>query len=332
MKTDKTNKADFDAARKKLQGRLSAFMRAAEADVPAIFISASVYQKTTPEAKDIAVIATDYTTQDTPDHRSFVESRIRDQRVSIYGTSVGDAVQSAQTVTHGASGYRADHHCLNLKAGESIVQLVFKEPQLTEAEWQTTGKKLTRLFNASALKKEIADFTRVYGGHLNDFMPLPASEYRQAFLMFCDVSGYSRILPEAGAEKAGAFARELGERMTKVAAAYGGELVRSEGDGFWIAFPTTDFSKEERDRLYAEKVRPAAKAIIDDYKALREGYPLDAVQRSYMKVAVAYSDMTVASQRSRYHLGTMDGEAFIEARRLTSRAPRDKDTIVTSLS
>lgn len=300
------------------------------------FISASVYQRRTePGAQDMIVLATEHTVHDLEPHKDFVDRNIINQRILLQGTSAGEAMQSRKTLSHSASGYRADHYCLNLHVAEtasqpdSIVQMVFKTShKKTLPDMKVCGETLLQAFKNSALKKKLSSFIRTYGDNIDAFVQQPVSQHRQVILMFCDISGFRKIFAAAGWQQAAQMSHALHDIIASRTTTHGGELIRSEGDGFWVGFPVTDFDETERRQLMIKTVMPVAKGIIEDYTRIKQSSALETIRASHIKISLAWSDMTATVQNSRYQKGIIDGQAFLTARTLLEQAPRDRDIIL----
>ncbi len=279
-------------------------------------------------------------------HASFFDLHLADKRVHLPGTSVGKALDLYRSgkgpVAYLQSGYRADHFCLNLcvdtggdvfSERRAVIQIVFDAPDfanpLCDNELSAIQAGLAERALASGLEPAIRDFSRRQGGHIRFYEALGAAPNREAFFMLSDITGSSRITAEAGFPVSAQFnATTRLEIMKAVVERFGGEALRSEGDGLWSVFPCTGMSDERRAALLDLRVLPAAEEIVAAYDGLKQGFISGAVLASHMKVGISRSVVEIHPEPGRYYRWGYDGDAFSRLRFLIKAiAPADQPFI-----
>lgn len=125
---------------------------------------------------------------------------------------------------------------------------------------------------------------------------------RLTAIMKTDIRGstlHFRTLPEVELE---ALLAEHRQFVSRLAAAHGGRIVKAEGDGFWVVFPS---------------VTAAALAAMDMQEELRLAQPGKGDARVAMRIALSLGD--VLEQEN-----ALVGDAVVLAARIESLTPPDE--------
>lgn len=262
---------------------------------------------------------------------AFFERYIKDRPINLYGTSLYDTYGIYPSPGLVQSGYRADHYCLNL-----LLPAVSDQPQsVMQLLYEAKDAFLPPIGHADAtcLKEHL--YGQIYQKGVVDRQDASVitadaagSVAREALILHWDISSYRRILSECGESTAEAFCRNVQEMMAQPATHFhAGDILRSEGDGAWMAFPCTGFSSQQKTALL-EGCYHLTQEMIGNYRGLCEWHAASAIRQSHLKIALTGGEITVQEQKSRYSPANIDSIGFVRGRSLMKHMPRGQDVVV----
>jgi hypothetical protein len=152
-----------------------------------------------------------------------------------------------EATIHDSRLFPDEHLCLNLpitQAGGSpsdvlkkgLLQLVFNKNTALNAQHIIQFVRGQNSF--AALPTALAPLLHDAGSMRDDAFHVRAPYAANAVVSFIDISGFSRLSQKLGQYRAQDFTEEFCRAFMKpIAAQYGAELLRYEGDGLWLGVP-----------------------------------------------------------------------------------------------
>lgn len=294
----------------------------------------SLYRKPR-HSNDASIIATEYGHGADQAYRHFYQTAIHGKTVNVTGTSLTDIVNGKKQTVYERSGYRADQYCYNMLVGNDagyddpdyIVQMVFRtDAKFASPLHEADIRKLPQIINHVGISR--LDFSMCHSDpeiHDADM----AASMRQALVLFWDMSGYKQMVRMHGVQQAQHFVQNMrGELFHDFRQNYACDMLRSEGDGVWMAYPVTGFSDDELTDFTGLFLQ-SSDELLNRYDTIRRASELDAVRRSFSKIALMkVSAMDIVGQESRFAPSVVESDAFLRGRLLMNKAPRDRDVIM----
>lgn len=128
------------------------------------------------------------------------------------------------------------------------------------------------------------------------------TDLRTTVIMKTDISGSTGRFRKLGGEDLHAVLAEHREFLTGHAATHGGRIVKPEGDGFWVVFPS---------------VTAAARAAMEMQEELRLAQPNTGDDRLAMRIVITLGDVL-------HEEGALLGETIALTARIESVTPPDE--------
>tara|TARA_R110002124_G_scaffold149220_1_gene315182 strand:+ start:347745 stop:348827 length:1083 start_codon:yes stop_codon:yes gene_type:complete len=190
-----------------------------------------------------------------PDHFARSDKYVYLRRLAPEQSIAAEIFSNNDTTLHDSRLFPDEHLCLNLPimaAGRSssdvmdkgLLQLVFNKKAALDAQHIIQFVRGQNSF--AALPAALAPLLHDAGSMRDEALRVRAPYAPNAVVSFIDISGFSKLSQKLGQYRAQDFAEQFCSAFMKpIAAQYGADLLRYEGDGLWLGVPIEQTGGEQ---------------------------------------------------------------------------------------